>query len=77
LKSTVPTVILGIVILCLLATDIFPFTFASDITNNNHTRIDIRHKKSSPTNFAIIMLPDTQHYTIYYPEIFTNQMDRY
>lgn len=73
MKSTVPTVILGIVILCLLATDIFPFTFASDITNNNHNRIDIQHKKSSSTNFTIIALPDTQHYSIYYPEIFTNQ----
>lgn len=71
LKNIIPTILFGVVILCLLSTSVFPFTKATD------QQIDKQHqhKKQSPTNFTIIALPDTQKYTAYYPEIFTNQTE--
>jgi PKD repeat protein len=73
LKTTIPTIIFSMVILCALVINILPFTFASVNTNNNDNVIETQHERSSPINFTIIALPDTQHYTAYYPEIFTNQ----
>jgi hypothetical protein len=69
LKNTIPTIIFGLVIFCLVSTSVFPFTTATDWGIEIHKQ----HKNQSPTNFTIIALPDTQKYTAYYPEIFTNQ----
>jgi len=73
LKNTIPTMILGLVILCALATNVLPFTIPSISTHNDHNGMETQREKLSPTNFTIIALPDTQFYTVYYPEIFTNQ----